>query len=81
MTLVAEAATPVAAAVLLGSGAALAALLVAALPYPPTTTRPADGPSLVADRESGLAAVWRVAELRAITAATVIAFGGIGGSP
>ncbi|MEO3974723.1 MFS transporter [Streptomyces sp. CAU 1734] len=79
VTLVAEVATPVAAAVLLGAGAAVAALLVAALPYPPTTARRAGRPSLAADLWSGPAAVWRIAELRAITTATVIAFGGIGG--
>ncbi|MFJ7997684.1 MFS transporter [Streptomyces sp. NPDC096310] len=78
VTLVAGAATPVVATALLGGGAAVAALLVAVLPYAPVV-RPADRPSLVADLASGLLAVWRIVELRAITVATVIAFGGIGG--
>ncbi|MEU8887453.1 MFS transporter [Streptomyces sp. NPDC048442] len=78
VTLVAGAATPVVATVVLGGGAVVAALLVAALPYPPVV-RSTGGPSLVADLGSGLLAVWRIVELRAITLATVIAFGGIGG--
>ncbi|MFE4055662.1 MFS transporter [Streptomyces sp. NPDC059096] len=78
VTLVAGAGTPVAATALLGGGAATAALLVAVLPYP-SAVRPADRPSLVADLGAGLLAVWRIVELRAITVATVVAFGGIGG--
>ncbi|REK91194.1 MFS transporter, partial [Streptomyces inhibens] len=40
---------------------------------------PGPATSLRADLAAGLAAVWRTAELRAITAGTCLAFGGIGG--
>lgn len=78
VTLVAGVATPVSAVVLLGGGAALAALLVSFLLYP-SPTRSTGRPSLVADLGAGVSAVWQVVELRAITVASVIAFGGLGG--
>ncbi|WP_405982061.1 MFS transporter [Streptomyces sp. NBC_00158] len=63
-------------AVLAGS-AALAALLAASLPYAdPGAGRSPDGPR--AGLGAGLAALWRVRELRAITSATTLAFVGIG---
>ncbi|MEE1939746.1 hypothetical protein V1L54_10065 [Streptomyces sp. TRM 70361] len=74
-----------AAVALLGAAAAGAAALAAGLPYGPRVRRapaaPASGGpvTLRADLAAGTAAVWRVRELRAITAATCLAFAGIGG--
>ncbi|MFE1555973.1 MFS transporter [Streptomyces sp. NPDC058734] len=62
----------------LAASAALAALLAATLPYAdagPGSSSP-DGPR--AGLGAGLAALWRVRELRAITSATTLAFVGIG---
>ncbi|MEU9148359.1 MFS transporter [Streptomyces sp. NPDC048349] len=56
---------------------ALAAALAATLPYGnPRAGGPQDGPR--AGLGAGLAALWRVRELRAVTAATTLAFVGIG---
>ncbi|EFL13626.1 hypothetical protein [Streptomyces sp. C] len=61
----------------LAASAALAALLAASLPYAdPGAGRSPDGPR--AGLGAGLAALWRVRELRAITSATTLAFVGIG---
>lgn len=60
---------------LLASGAAVAAVLAATLPYAPAA---GGGGSLGAGMAAGLAALWRVRELRAITSATTLAFLGIG---
>ncbi|MDK9499153.1 MFS transporter [Streptomyces katrae] len=61
----------------LAASAALAALLAASLPYAdPGAGRSPDG--LRAGLGAGLAALWRVRELRAITSATTLAFVGIG---
>ncbi|MFD3695451.1 MFS transporter [Streptomyces sp. NPDC058646] len=69
-----------AAAVLAASGT-LAAVLAAGLPYGapeagPHRGSPGTGPA--AGLGAGLAALWRVRELRAVTAATTLAFVGIG---
>ncbi|CAL9412955.1 hypothetical protein SUDANB106_01708 [Streptomyces sp. enrichment culture] len=88
---VAALASPAPAVVLLAASAAGAAATAAALPYGRTdagaggngnrTTAP--GPesrtALRADLGAGLATVWRVRELRAVTAATSLAFVGVGG--
>ncbi|MCP3754285.1 MFS transporter [Streptomyces sp. TBY4] len=70
---------------LLAASGALAAALAATLPYPkPPATSGANsglGPSRGAPRVrlgSGLAALWRIRELRAVTSATTLAFVGIG---
>ncbi|MFJ3923091.1 MFS transporter [Streptomyces sp. NPDC090022] len=66
------------AVLLLAAGCALAAVLAATLPYdakPPATA----AASLRAGMAAGLAALWRVRELRAITSATTLAFVGVGG--
>ncbi|MEU3725143.1 MFS transporter, partial [Streptomyces sp. NPDC031705] len=61
----------------LAVSAALAALLAASLPYEDQGAgRSPDGPR--AGLGAGLAALWRVRELRAITSATTLAFVGIG---
>ncbi|MGE7384085.1 MFS transporter [Streptomyces sp. NPDC004126] len=66
----------------LAASAALAALLAASLPYadpyadPGAGSSSPDGPR--AGLGAGLAALWRVRELRAITSATTLAFVGIG---
>ncbi|RST06601.1 MFS transporter [Streptomyces sp. WAC07149] len=61
----------------LAASAALAALLAASLPYAdPGAGRSPGGPR--AGLGAGLAALWRVRELRAITSATTLAFVGIG---
>ncbi|MFD9410252.1 MFS transporter [Streptomyces sp. NPDC059989] len=61
----------------LGVSAALAAALAATLPYEdPRAGRTAGAPR--AGLGAGLAALWRVRELRAVTAATTLAFVGIG---
>ncbi|MFG2983731.1 MFS transporter [Streptomyces sp. NPDC048258] len=63
-------------AVLAASGA-LAAGLAATLPYEnPGAGAPKDGPR--AGLGAGLAALWRVRELRAVTSATTVAFVGVG---
>lgn len=68
--------TAAAMAALAASGA-LAAALAASLPYAdPAPARPADAPR--AGPVAGLAALWRVRELRAVTGATTLAFLGIG---
>ncbi|MGW6868565.1 MFS transporter [Streptomyces sp. NPDC054912] len=62
---------------LLTASGALAALLAATLPYEdPGAARPQDGPR--AGLGAGLAALWRVRELRAVTSATTLAFVGVG---
>ncbi|MFD0352672.1 MFS transporter [Streptomyces sp. NPDC127110] len=64
----------------LAASAALAALLAASLPYADAGAD-ADSPSPDGPRAglgAGLAALWRVRELRAITSATTLAFVGIG---
>ncbi|MFH8684362.1 MFS transporter [Streptomyces lydicus] len=74
-------ASPGAAMLLLGAVAAGAVAAAGGLPYGDarqhTDARPATG--LRADLAAGLAALWRVRELRAITAGTCLAFLGIGG--
>lgn len=61
----------------LAVAAALAAALAATLAYEdPGAGRPQDGPR--AGLGAGLAALWRVRQLRAITSATTLAFVGIG---
>ncbi|MFE2160646.1 MFS transporter [Streptomyces lydicus] len=74
-------ASPGAAMLLLGTVAAGAVAAATGLPYGPprqhTDARPAT--TLRADLAAGLAAVWRVRELRAITAGTCLAFLGMGG--
>lgn len=62
---------------LLAASGALAATLAATLPY----ADPAPGPVHGAPRAglgAGLAALWRIRELRAVTSATTLAFVGIG---
>ncbi|MET9603523.1 MFS transporter [Streptomyces sp. NPDC006512] len=62
---------------LLTCSGALAVVLAATLPYgDPGAARPQDGPR--AGLGAGLAALWRVRELRAVTSATTLAFVGIG---
>ncbi|RSS50352.1 MFS transporter [Streptomyces sp. WAC07061] len=63
---------------MLAASAALAALLAASLPYSAADAGSSspDGPR--AGLGAGLAALWRVRELRAITSATTLAFVGIG---
>ncbi|MCX4524522.1 MULTISPECIES: MFS transporter [unclassified Streptomyces] len=63
-------------AVLAASGV-LAAVLAGSLPYGPPAAAPASGGPR-AGLGAGLAALWRVRELRAITSATTLAFVGIG---
>ncbi|MFI0790103.1 MFS transporter [Streptomyces lydicus] len=74
-------ASPGAAMLLLGAVAAGAVAAAGGLPYGDarqhTDARPATG--LRADLAAGLASLWRVRELRAITAGTCLAFLGIGG--
>ncbi|MFF4699277.1 MFS transporter [Streptomyces chattanoogensis] len=79
-------ASPATAMALLGGAAAVAAGLAAALPYgngpygAGQPVRTASGPAaLRAELAAGLTAVLRTRELRAITAATCLAFLGIGG--
>lgn len=75
-------APPGTAMLLLGGAAVIGAALAAVLPYGPAhqaSARPAPARALRHDLAAGLAAVWRIRELRAITAATCLAFGGIGG--
>ncbi|ADD43984.1 MFS transporter [Stackebrandtia nassauensis] len=48
-------------------------------PSEPTTVPPAVKPSLVADMAAGLKALWRDKTLRAVTAATCLAYLGLGG--
>ncbi|MEU3405905.1 MFS transporter [Streptomyces sp. NPDC006670] len=63
----------------LALSAALAAALAASLPYPdapPGADSPPRGPR--AGLGAGLAALWRVRDLRAITSATTLAFVGVG---
>ncbi|MGP8298657.1 MFS transporter [Streptomyces inhibens] len=82
VSVVAVLASPGAAMLLLGCAAATAAALVAGLPYgrvEQASAGPGPATTLRADLAAGLAAVWRTAELRAITAGTCLAFGGIGG--
>ncbi|HZG02440.1 MAG TPA: MFS transporter [Streptomyces sp.] len=81
---VAALASPGPAVALLGVSAAGAAVLATALPYGRRPGAASDGAApapttLRADLAAGLAAVWRVRELRAITAGTCLAFVGIGG--
>ncbi|MGK5449760.1 MFS transporter [Streptomyces radiopugnans] len=90
---VAALASPAPAVVLLAASAAGAAATAAALPYGRTdegagaggngNRATAPGPesrtALRADLGAGLATVWRVRELRAVTAATSLAFVGVGG--
>lgn len=83
---VAALASPGAATMVLGGAAAIAAALAAGVPYG-RAAQAAAGPSPVttpvttlrADLAAGLTAVWHTRELRAITAGTCLAFGGIGG--
>ncbi|WP_406480401.1 MFS transporter [Streptomyces platensis] len=80
--LTATVASPGAAMLLLAAAAATAAALATGLPY--GRTRPAaadDTPAgtLRADLAAGLAAVWRIHALRALTAGTCLAFVGVGG--
>ncbi|MFG2295757.1 MFS transporter [Streptomyces sp. NPDC048603] len=63
------------AVLLLASGAAVAAVLAASLPY---AAAAGGGGSLGSGMAAGLAALWRVRELRAITSATTLAFVGVG---
>ncbi|WP_374491866.1 MFS transporter [Streptomyces sp. ICN903] len=89
VSVIAALASPAPAVVLLAVSAAGAAVTAAALPYGRADTggsgdgSAAPGPesrrTLRADLGAGLAAVWRVRELRAVTAATSLAFVGIGG--
>ncbi|MFF4954790.1 MFS transporter [Streptomyces chattanoogensis] len=86
VSVVAALASPATATALLGGAAAVAAGLAAALPYgsgPYGAGRPARSApgqaALRADLVAGLTAVLRTRELGAITAATCLAFLGIGG--
>ncbi|UQW99924.1 MFS transporter [Streptomyces sp. RerS4] len=75
--LVAAYASAAPAALLLVASGALAATLAATLPY----EDPCAGPSRKGPRVgmgAGLAALWRVRELRAVTSATTVAFVGVG---
>jgi MFS family permease len=79
---IAALASPAPAVLLLAVSAAGAAALASVLPYARTDGdgRAASAPTtLRADLGAGLAAVWRVRELRAVTAATSLAFVGVGG--
>ncbi|MEU9121657.1 MFS transporter [Streptomyces sp. NPDC048506] len=76
-------ASPGAAMTLLGGAAAVGAVLVTGLPYGAADQvtpgpLPARG-TLRTDLTAGLTALWRIRELRAITAGTCLAFGGVGG--
>ncbi|WP_028797211.1 MFS transporter [Streptomyces purpureus] len=77
--LTAGAVTPAASAALLGAGAAGSAVLAAVMLRGQGHPAATGAPTLGADLAAGLAAVWRVRELRAITAATTLAFFGLGG--
>ncbi|MFP3992720.1 MFS transporter, partial [Streptomyces sp. E11-3] len=78
VALTAAAVSPGAATLLLAGVAGLAAALVCALPLR-AGLAPASRPSVRADLVAGLAAVWRIPALRAITASTCVAYVGIGG--
>ncbi|MGW1377923.1 MFS transporter [Streptomyces sp. NPDC002446] len=82
VSVVAALASPGAATMLLGGTAAIGAVMAAGLPYG-RARQAAAGPvpvtPLRADLAAGLTAVWRTRELRAITAGTCLAFGGLGG--
>ncbi|WP_214414032.1 MFS transporter [Sphaerisporangium fuscum] len=72
-------ASPDAATVLLAGTAACAAALVTMLPYQDAAAGDDTSPATVrAGLVAGLAALWRVRELRAITSATTLAFVGVG---
>ncbi|MGE7438743.1 MFS transporter [Kitasatospora sp. NPDC001175] len=72
--------SPAAAMSVMSVAAACAAALVAVLPLHPEPARDTSvAIRLRGDLASGLATVWRYRELRAITAATSLAFVGIGG--
>ncbi|MFI6144195.1 MFS transporter [Streptomyces sp. NPDC051109] len=66
----------------LAAAGALAAALAATLPYgtrqPDPAPHPGAGTGAPTGLHAGLAALWRIRELRAITAATTLAFVGIG---
>lgn len=82
VSVVAVLASPGTAMLLLGGAAATGAVLAAGLPYGPAhqdSAHPAPARALRHDLAAGLAAIWRIRELRAITTATCLAFGGIGG--
>ncbi|MBL1093746.1 MULTISPECIES: MFS transporter [Streptomyces] len=79
---VAALASPGTAMLFLGIAAALGAALAGGLPYrraEPPVSGAAPATTLRTDLVAGLVAVWRIRELRAITAATCLAFGGLGG--
>lgn len=64
----------------MAGAAAVAALFALGLPgHRPESERGAQPPALRKDLVTGLVTVWRVPELRAITASTTLAFVGLGG--
>ncbi|MFE0688345.1 MFS transporter [Streptomyces xiamenensis] len=63
----------------LAASAATAALLTTALPRPPAPARTPPRAGLTAAMTAGMTALWRVPQLRAVTAATSLAFLGVGG--
>ncbi|MFI5525055.1 MFS transporter [Streptomyces platensis] len=79
--LVAAVVSPGAAMLLLAAAAATAAALATGLPYGHRQPAAAGAPAgtLRADLAAGLAAVWRIRALRALTAGTCLAFVGVGG--
>ncbi|MFD7631570.1 MFS transporter [Streptomyces sp. NPDC059851] len=80
--LVSAAGSAAPAMVVLALGGALAALLAATLPFggaaSPATAAPAGAERAGAGLGGGLAVLWRIRELRAITSATSLAFVGLG---
>ncbi|WP_143736788.1 MFS transporter [Microbispora sp. GKU 823] len=78
VTVVTGLASPAPAMAAVGTAAACAAVLVALLPHRRRQDTQ-ERPTLWGDLMAGLAVVWRIRELRAITAATCLAFLGIGG--
>ncbi|WP_052385003.1 MFS transporter [Streptomyces sp. NRRL F-2890] len=70
---------PARAMLALAVSAATAALLTAALPRPPAPARPPSRAGVTAAMTAGTTALWRVPQLRAVTAATSLAFLGVGG--
>ncbi|MFF2373689.1 MFS transporter [Streptomyces xiamenensis] len=64
---------------LAASAAAAAALLTTAVRQPPSPARTPPRAGLMAGMTAGVTALWRVPQLRAVTAATSLAFLGVGG--
>ncbi|CAL9542577.1 hypothetical protein SUDANB171_04250 [Streptomyces sp. enrichment culture] len=63
----------------LAASAATAALLTTAVRQPPSPARTPPHAGLTAGMTAGVTALWRVPQLRAVTAATSLAFLGVGG--